>query len=639
MIASDIEIKRKLLFVPCQTKEHLRIWIKTYLDLDYSFNLICDDEERHPPSNSTPLDLLWEIYSAAMDGRDPSKSFFLAYAARDSYKTLSCAVLEVLCLFHLKRDVAHLAAIESQAANCTKYVEDFLKKPILREFLTSKNKRTIETTRYEGANGMILSPSEWQALAPNVRDTYKEVTNFVRIIVATMSGTNSLHCSMLILDELDLAPPKPVEEAKMIAAPGKERGELPITFMTSTRKFNYGLVQKAIDEANKSGLIIRHWNLIDITSKCPTSRHLPTLPKQTVYVSEENLKTYTEEEYDGMSESQQEKLFKDQAYAGCIRNCKLFAMCRGRLATKQSSTSSLLKTVDHVQSMFAKVETETAKAQLLTWKPSTAGLVYPRFDRAVHMISAREMAERILGEPIKKEITKSDLVKVMRQHNVQFFAGQDYGYSHAFACVTAGVYGATMYIIDAFEVPGLEITQKIALCDDRIKELEPQIYGDVASPSDIKTFKKHGYKMRDWTKEKNSVKEGIDCVRLKLNPFAGDPQLYLLKDDEGCDLLAKRMSEYHWIMDAAGRITDVPDDTEDDICDALRYLVMNVFPIRKGRSLSASVQDPVLENKQKNPANWMEKIIQEHIQQSDDLDSIETPIGSRGKRGRLLWDL
>ena len=145
--------------------------------------------------------------------------------------------------------------------------------------------------------------------------------------------------------------------------------------------------------------------------------------------------------------------------------------------------------------------------------------------------------------------------------------------------------------------------------------------------------------MRDWTKEKNSVKEGIDCVRLKLNPFAGDPQLYLLKDDEGCDLLAKRMSEYHWIMDAAGRITDVPDDTEDDICDALRYLVMNVFPIRKGRSLSASVQDPVLENKQKNPANWMEKIIQEHIQQSDDLDSVETPIGSRGKRGRLLWDL
>jgi hypothetical protein len=639
-MSAELEIKKKLLFVPCQTKEHLRLWIKTYLDLDYDFRIICDDEQRHPPSNSTPLDLLWEIYSAAMDGRDPSKTFFLAYAARDSYKTLSCAVLEVLCLFHLKRDVAHLAAIESQAANCQKYVEEFLKKPILRDYMTSKNKRTIETTRYEGPNGNTLAPAEWEALDPKTKDSYKEVTNFVRIIVATMSGTNSLHCPMLILDELDLAPAKPVEEAKMIAAPGKERGELPITFMTSTRKFNYGLVQKAIDDANKSGLLIRHWNLIDITSKCPEKRHLPQLPKETVYVSDETLKTYTESEYDSLPESQQEKLIKDQAYAGCIRNCKLFAMCRGRLATKQTATSSLLKTVDHVQKLFGMVETETAKAQLLTWKPSTAGLVYPRFDKDVHMISANQMAEKITGETFSKPITKKELISIMQQYGIQFYAGQDYGYGHAFACITGGVYGAYMFIIDAFEIPGLEINEKIAACDERIKDLNPIVYGDTASPSDIKTFRKHGYKMRDWDKGKGSVKEGIDCVRIKLAPFTGDAQLYMLKDDEGCDLLAKRISEYHWKLDAAARVTDIPDDTDDDACDALRYLVMNVFPIRRGRGISGTVQEPAKQVAAVQQQSWMQKVIQDHVQAPSFDDSVEvTEISSRGRKGRLLWDL
>lgn len=629
------EIKRKLLFVPCESKEHLRVWIKTYLDLDYDFNLVCDDEDRHPPSNSTPLDLLWEIYSAAMDGRDPKKTFYLGYAARDSYKTLSCAILEVLCLFHLRRDVAHLAAIESQAANCTKYVENFLKRPILKDFLTSKNKRTLEVTRYEHKDtGMILSPVEYNSLSEANKAPFKETTHFVKIIVATMSGTNSLHCSMLIFDELDLAPPKPVEEAKMIAAPGKQRGELPIIFMTSTRKFNYGLVQKAIDDADKTNLLIRHWNLIDITQQCPTTRHLPSEPEINIWFSEENLKSYSQEEYDSMPEMEQEKLLKDRGYAGCLKNCKLFAMCRGRLATKQTSRSNLLRTVDHVQATFGRVEVETAKAQLLSWKPSTAGLVYPRFDKAIHMIPASQMAEMITGRH-HGNISKGQLVDIMREHGINFYAGQDYGYSHAFACVTAGVFGSYMFVVDAFEVPGLEIMQKIEMCDQRIKDLEPIVWGDPASPADIKTFRKHGYKMRDWHKEKGSVKEGIDCVRMKLNPFSGEPQLYLLAGDDGCDLLAKRLSEYHWTMDSAGRVTDVPDDMDDDICDAFRYLVMNVFPIKKAK-LAAAVGPTSTNPFQQavQPQNgWMQDYIRSGEGYSPD------PAEGKGRKGRLLWDM
>jgi hypothetical protein len=248
------------------------------------------------------------------------------------------------------------------------------------------------------------------------------------------------------------------------------------------------------------------------------------------------------------------------------------------------------------------------------------------------------MAEKITGETFKGEITKKELLSIMKQYGVQFFAGQDYGFGHAFACITGGVYGAYMFIIDAFEIPGLEINEKIAACDDRIKDLSPAIYGDTESPSDIKTFRKHGYKMKDWVKGKGSVKEGIDCVRIKLSPFSGEPQLYLLKDDEGCDLLAKRMSEYHWKMDTAGRVTDIPDDADDDACDALRYLIMNVFPIRKGRVLGAAPENTTLETKQ--PESWMSKIIQEHTQAAPFEEMADSPsVSTRGRKGRLLWDL
>jgi hypothetical protein len=319
----------------------------------------------------------------------------------------------------------------------------------------------------------------------------------------------------------------------------------------------------------------------------------------------------------------------------------MYAMCRGRLATKQKSESKLLKKVSHVQNMFKKVDVETAKAQLLTWKPSTSGLVYPRFDKDVHMISANKMAEMITGDEYRNApLTKSELVQIMRSHGVEFYGGQDYGYSHAFACAVAGVYGVNMFIIEAFEIPGLEITQKIEVCDERIKYLEPAIYGDTASVSDIKTFKKFGYKMKDWTKEKGSVKEGIDCVRLKLAPRVGEPQLYLLKDDEGCELLAKRLCEYHWKLDAGGRATDIPDDTDDDICDAFRYLVMNVFPIKKTRSFGGVESAPNTKNKEPQQS-WMQKVVEDHLQQStfDEGIGYEQAAGARGKKGRLLWDI
>ena len=113
----------------------------------------------------------------------------------------------------------------------------------------------------------------------------------------------------------------------------------------------------------------------------------------------------------------------------------------------------------------------------------------------------------------------------------------------------------------------------------------------------------------------------------------------MLKDDEGCDLLAKRLGEYHWKLDAAGRVTDVPDETEDDICDAFRYLIMNVFPLKKGRTIAASATS---EPQKSNPnQNWMSNAIQNHLQQSgfETIDYESSVNAGKGKKGKLLWDM
>src|SRR5688572_30270927 len=107
-VPSREQMLRAAFFVPCKSKEALRLWIKTYLKLDLPDCIVCDDDTRTDPSNSSPMDLIWEIYEKMLDGKDPNFQRILAYAARDSYKTVACSVLELLAMFHARRSVGHL---------------------------------------------------------------------------------------------------------------------------------------------------------------------------------------------------------------------------------------------------------------------------------------------------------------------------------------------------------------------------------------------------------------------------------------------------------------------------------------------------------------------------------------------------
>lgn len=644
---------RAALFVQPETIEDLHNWIKVYLEVDLPGGRV------DPESTSSPMELVWELYDAARLNK-PGYSEVLAYAARDSLKTYSAAIFEVLCIVLLERSVAHMAAIEPQAKKSQQYLKKHLNRPLLRDYVTSKNERTVEVTRFHNAeSGVNLTKSEFDDVPD--KDNYTEIKNYVTIVICTLQGANSEHVPVMVVDEVDVVEnPDAYEEAKMIPAP--MNGMMPLTLYTSTRKYSYGLVQKEIDKQADTELLIRHWNIIDVTHHCPTSRHRPDLPKIPIYYNDETLRVLSMDDFELLDSNEREGFRVAEGYRGCLDNCRLFAACQGRLAAlppckkcddKGLGCRGFLKPVEHVQNVFKKTTLEKAKAQLLCHKPSTEGLIFPNFSRDMHMKSAAAMAQMIDGEERPESFSKADLIALFKERGAKFVAGIDHGFSHNFVIVVGAIMGGRLFILDVFSQPELEIGQKVEICKEKVKPIyDPDVWADTEAPGDNKTLKRAGtMKIKEWVKYKGSVGDGISLIRWLLMPALGRPdqvKLFFLKDDPGCDLLATRVTHYHWLKDAAGRLTNEPDDEDDDEVDALRYIVLNNFSqkskvVMTEAKLIPEQPVPIREGqKQYDPATWLRQVIAEKTgidYGTVDDSQVENPEDSRsGKAGSFHWN-
>lgn len=607
---------RRACFIPCTTKQRLHNWIKLYLGFDIP------DCKVDPESTSTPMDMIWEVYSKAFKNDDPRFSMVLYYASRDSYKTFCAAIIEVLALVHLGRDVAHMGAIETQAQKCTSYVKMHLRKPVLRDF-ASGNQEKVELIWYRHRQtGECLTAGEYKLVPKESRDLYEENRRYLKIVICTMQGANSEHVPLFVVDEVDVVPnPAAYEESKLIPAP--INGLLPIHILTSTRKFNFGLVQHEIDDAARTGLQVRHWNLLDVSSSCPPQRHQPTKPKKTLYYSTVLFSALDPLEWGRLNEEDKAKYSEIEACAGCVK-CKIFPACRGLLIHGQKSQSPLLKPIEFVINQFKKVSLPTALAQLLCLKPSTEGLIYPAFDRDLHMLSPAQIAERITAEKHPPDFSKSDLIRLLKERGADFIGGIDFGSTHNFVVVVGAVFGDCFYVLHVESIPELLPDQQVETVKQVAKQYEEEepivrisFFPDPENPQMIKVLKQAGFRMKTWNKGAGSVLAGIEITRLKMRPAADEPKMYMILNDPGCELLATKLGSYHWKKDAAGKPTGIPDKVDDDECDALRYGVQNSFSgaggirIPKEPKLASSIMAPQPEGY--TSANWMQKVIQEQL--------------------------
>jgi len=660
--------KRKHRFKPCKTKVDLHRWIKVFLELDMPDSIV------DPDSNSSPMDMIWEVYNTAiwqnenliqqmLASADAKQPQFMFYSARAAFKTLSAAILELLMLVHAKRSVVHMAAIEDQAKKCQHYVKGFFSKPYFRDFIVGDNQRTIQMVRYERRGSRSeenLTQKEWGQLPVVEQEKYDALDQQMEIAVCTMQGTNSKHSTFMVVDEVDVvANERAYKESKNI--PDSANGQMPITVYISTRKTSTGLVQREIDESNDTGLQIRHWNIIDVTAACPPERHRPDLKKLPIYRSDSELKAISEGAYENLIPADQEKYVEDEGFNGCLNNCRMFAVCRGRLATNQHSTSKLLKPVTATQGAFRKFsgDADMAKAQLMCWRPSSEGLIYSRLDADIHMITAAEIAEKITGDKFPANFSKEELIKLFQARQIRVQSGMDFGFTHNFSVVTGAIDGHRGFVFDVIEVPQLELPQQVSQCKQKLLGWNPEVWPDMASPQNIKAFARAGFRMRKWKKGADSVIGGIEIVRMKLRPVMGEPELYFLRGDEGVASLFKKLQAYHWKVDAAGRVMNEPDKVDDDSCDAMRYMVMNVFSpkgrFRAGREVESSMiksfEAPKTPEEQKafNGRLWGQQVMAHvlgegagarHVGLMD--DSMDEGSGSTGgikKKGKFFFSM
>jgi hypothetical protein len=672
-VSTEDDALRRALFVPCATKEALHRWICIYLGLNFPDTVV------DPESNTSPMDIIWEVYAKALANDDPDFSRVMVYASRDSFKTLGAAVLEVLAVLHLDRDVAHMAAIKSQSKKAQSYVKKFFRYPYLRDYVTSQNSEQTDVVWFENpATGDCLTQEQYEALPQADQIRHIEHERYLKIVICTMQGANSEHVPFFVVDEVDVVPKQnqpAYEEAKSI--PAMYEGREPITVLTSTRKFAFGNVQRELNSADRTGLIVRHWNIIDVTERCPPERHLPEEPRIPIWVRREDFSAISQVAYEAINPDDQKKYEVQEGYTGCLKNCSLFAMCRGHLATNQREHERdskgrftevprpLLKSIRFTINKFKELTLDMAKAQLMCWQASQEGLIYPYLTRETHLLKPWQIAKKVTGEDYSENFTINQLLHLLKSREGRWVAGIDFGFTHMFSVILMFIDGNRAFVVGRWQQPELDPAEKIDLLERTIKEFEPTCYADVAEQDMIKFMRKHGFRTPDWSKSPGSVLGGIETVRYKLKPtLLGEPQLYFCEGGEGINDLISTLSLYHWELNLEGKPTDVPDEVVskdpetgdvilDDDCDALRYAIMNVFKVRG--KITVSREDPSVKlptpnqvqksqdrNKTENKL-WAQQIMQHVMGQNEDASPLEAPgegvVGFKGKKGGVFWDM
>ena len=543
------ELKREVILKPLESAEELRDWVYLFFDIYMPMGHI------YPESNSSSVEAMWEIYCAVRDNTGDKIPGYTLMSSRDSYKTLSASILEVLLLIHYRTTIAHCSAIVSQSQKSVEYCTSFMRKimPYLEYHgwrQTSSNKMRIELT------------------------TDKFEMCYIQIIVLTMRGANSAHTNLMFVDEVDLCDPNAYQESKMI--PGVAKGRFPITIRLSTRKFAFGLMEKEIAAAPITGEKVIRWNILDVAEHCRAERCKPNLPQVPRYIPRElPLRQISEVDFNKLDEQAKGNWQKEMAYQGCLE-CPLFSVCKRMLheKTPPESTGHLFKPIDAVINVIRQVDPEVAEAQLLCHKPASKGLIYPRFDSSENVLTVQSAWEMISG--LDNECHFNMLIQYIKDLGVEIHAGVDWGYTNEFAIIVAALLpNGISIIIDMYAAPDLELDDCVKIAKEMKEKYNiSKFWCDQAYPAYIKTYNRNGLSSPKFTKD---VPLGIEAVRGRIVNSMNKRSLYVLKTDN-LERLIKAFGTYHWKLDAQGNITDRPDHTEEsDIMDGVRYLYQNVY--------------------------------------------------------------
>jgi hypothetical protein len=480
-----------------------------------------------------------------------------------NHNTLVVSIAQLLAVIHGKRDVVHVGAILSQAERCYQYVQGFLLSDKIRPIVSPAN--VPEQFRMLKKDTMHKS-----VINTGGRD------NTIEILPCTLKSVNGPHVSFVTVDEIDtLQTGENMRAYKDISGMLDSRdGKKAIRVDISTRKSRHGLMNQLMENAEKSGKILRRWTVFEFTRRCPDSRS--GTMKQNYFIDQMKFDIKLPEDHAKLPDSQKKEYLEYDMLSGCYR-CPLAPVCLGD-ARKQMSKSPMLKTIDEVAAKVLAEGPDWCLSQLMNLKPSVEGIVFKEFDERNHILNWNQMWTKLTSTDFPGVCDHDIFVKKCLSMGLQAYAGIDWGWSNPSTLV--------VFFVDRKE------NIYVVRCDGQTYASNPAwihhvktkwhskykislYFPDSANPGDIKEMNLAGLTASDKA-GKSKIETGIQIIKKWLrSPGTASPKLFLA--DETCQPLIKEFQTFHYKTSADGQIGDDFDKGNDHWLDALRYVIEGIF--------------------------------------------------------------
>jgi hypothetical protein len=553
MTPEEKEKHTKLFLKPCKTRKEVKAWIKHFL------GLYLPDVKVSRYADTTPLDVVWEVYRICVLRQNPENIQELLYVAgRGSGKTLGMAIAELMVLLHDKRDVVHVGAIQTQAERCYAYQKNFLYSRNIKE--------------------MVMPPSlpedqrilEKANMSNSVFNIDKEKVT-LEVLPCTLKACNGPHVPLVVVDEIDTVSGEGLKAFKEISGMLDSKGSRKaLRVGISTRKSRYGLMNRQIENADSEGRTVRRWTAFEFTERCPDSRS--GTKEVDAYIIQDTMEVISEEDFKKKAPQKQKDYQHYKLLEGCMK-CPLAAICLTD-AKKQTSKSPMLKTIDELAQKVRAEGPDWALAQLMNLKPSVEGIIYREFDEKIHVKTWNEMWFKLVGKEFPGECTHDIFVKKCHEMKLPCYAGIDWGWSSPNTVVYFFMDRVdNVYIVKTDGMTYISQPGWIHYIKSKYHNIyRCQMYfADPADMGAVEELKKAGLPVANNIDK--AINPGIQVIKKLLKvPGTSDSKMFLAK--ETTVPLVQEFQLYHFKLNTAGEVTEDPDTEYDHWLDALRYPLM-----------------------------------------------------------------
>ena len=529
--------REKVMHLRPQTRAQLHAWLEVTLDLRVSTRALLVDAEKPLGVSDAPFEYLahayfegdgrrrWkraaesrgerEVRAQGEDARDVSADC-VVWAARGTGKTFLGAVATLLDLiFKPGIQIKILGGSLEQSRRMHEHLCRLFQRPGLSGLLDGE----ITARRVQLLNG-----------------------SRAEVLAASQTSVRGSRVQKVRCDEVELFDPELWRAAQLTTRSAPIPGPWGPTVRGSVEALSTmhepgGLMSRVVSDAKGSRRVFR-WGVIDVLGPCEEAR--------------------------------------------VCGSCALEVDCGGR-AKERSRAGEVpgFVSIDDAIRLRSRVDQMTWESEMLCLRPRMSSMVYEEFDPQIHVLPAEECGT---------DATLRCGAGVRAGLGLRWIAGMDFGIRSETAMVLASVDAAGVVRIEREHVrPGMRLEEHLAVLRKWDGELRGS--GDEGADgrgiewvgidpaglqrseqtglSNATVLRRAGFVVRA---RHGRVMEGVRAVKKRLGHGAVSPRLFVRRS---CERLAESMQRYRFNPARTERLEPMKDG-HDHVCDALRYLVLNL---------------------------------------------------------------